>query len=221
MKKVCITLLSSFFFMSVPALCQQILSDYLNTELSFEARAFDLVKRMTIEEIISQLGHESDAIPHLGIQKYYWWNECLQGVAGAGVATVFPQAIGMTASFDPDILFLVADAISTEARAKHHEFVGNNGFFRLKGFAFLSPNINIFRNPRWGRGHETYGEDPYLTGQMGMPFVNGLQGDDHKYYKVISTAMHNTVQSELKLERHTFYSSDCLRFMRSILATFL
>jgi len=177
---------------------------YLNTNLDFEVRAADLVDHMTLEEKISQVGNESKAIPRLGISEYNWWNECLHGVAGAGVATVFPQAIGMAASFDPDLMFEVASVISTEARAKHHEFVRNNDFGRLKGLTFWSPNINIFRDPRWGRGHETYGEDQYLTGQMGMPFVRGLQGNDEKYYKVISTAKHFAVHNGPEAERHYF-----------------
>ncbi len=177
---------------------------YLDTTLDFETRALDLVDRMTLEEKISQVGNESDAIPRLGIAEYNWWNECLHGVAGAGVATVFPQAIGMAASFDPDLMYEVATVVSTEARAKHHEFVRNNDFGRLKGLTFWSPNINIFRDPRWGRGHETYGEDPYLTGQMGMPFVRGLQGDHEKYFKVISTPKHYAVHNGPEAERHTF-----------------
>ncbi len=177
---------------------------YLNTDLDFEIRAADLVNRMTLEEKISQVGHESDAIPRFGINEYNWWNECLHGVAGAGVATVFPQSIGMAASFDPDLMHEVATAISTEARAKHHEFARHNDFGRLKGLTFWSPNINIFRDPRWGRGHETYGEDPYLAGQMGMPFVRGLQGDHEKYFKVISTAKHYAVHNGPEAERHYF-----------------
>ena len=177
---------------------------YLNTDLDFKVRAADLVDRMTLEEKISQVGHESDAIPRFGISEYNWWNECLHGVAGAGVATVFPQSIGMAASFDPDLMLEVATVISNEARAKHHEFVRNNDFGRLKGLTFWSPNINIFRDPRWGRGHETYGEDPYLAGQMGMPFVRGLQGNDEKYFKVVSTAKHYAVHNGPEAERHIF-----------------
>ena len=200
------TLIIVFLLGSVAFAQDNTSSKYLNTDLDFETRAKDLVSRMTLDEKISQLGNESDAIPHLGIAKYNWWNECLHGVAGAGVATVFPQAIGMAASFDPDLMYKVATAISTEARAKHHEFVRNNDFGRLKGLTFWSPNINVFRDPRWGRGQETYGEDPYLTGQMGMPFVRGLQGDDPKYFKVVSTAKHYAVHSGPEAERHTFNS---------------
>jgi beta-glucosidase len=177
---------------------------YLNPDLPFETRAADLVGRMTVDEKISQLLHEAAAIPRLGIPQYNWWNECLHGVARAGLATVFPQAIGMAASFDVPLMGEVATAIGDEARAKHHEFVrqGQRGIFQ--GLTFWSPNINIFRDPRWGRGQETYGEDPYLTARMGVAFVNGLQGDDPKYYKVIATAKHFAVHSGPEPDRHHF-----------------
>lgn len=177
---------------------------YLNTSLSFEERTADLVERMTLEEKISQTGNASAAVERLGIPSYDWWNECLHGVARAGEATVFPQAIGMAASFDRTLMHEVATVISDEARAKHHEFARNKDYGRYKGLTFWSPNINIFRDPRWGRGHETYGEDPYLTGQMGIQFVRGLQGDDPKYFKVIATAKHFAVHSGPEPERHTF-----------------
>jgi beta-glucosidase len=175
-----------------------------NPDLPFEARAADLVSRMTTEEKISQLMHESPAIPRLGIPAYNWWNECLHGVARAGVATVYPQAIGMAASFDPDLLLQVATDISDEARAKHHQFAARGlcGFYQ--GLDFWTPNVNIFRDPRWGRGQETYGEDPYLTARMGVAFVKGLQGDDPKYLKTIATAKHFAVHSGPEPERHRF-----------------
>jgi beta-glucosidase len=177
---------------------------YQDTSKDFETRALDLVSQMTLEEKISQIGNSSAAIPRLGINEYDWWNECLHGVARAGVATVFPQAIGMAATFDLDMMSEVANIISDEARAKHHEFLRNNDFGRYKGLTMWSPNINIFRDPRWGRGHETYGEDPFLTGQMGMRFVKGLQGDDPKYFKVVATAKHYAVHSGPEPERHSF-----------------
>jgi len=177
---------------------------YLNTSLSFEERTADLVERMTLEEKISQTGNASAAVERLGIPSYDWWNECLHGVARAGEATVFPQAIGMAATFDRAMMHEVATVISDEARAKHHEFARNKDYGRYKGLTFWSPNINIFRDPRWGRGHETYGEDPYLTGQMGIQFVRGLQGDDPKYFKVIATAKHFAVHSGPEADRHTF-----------------
>ena len=177
---------------------------YSNTSLDFETRASDLVLLMTLEEKISQLGDGAPAIPRLNIQEYHWWNECLHGVARAGTATVFPQAIGMAASFDTNTMREVADIISDEARAKHHEAQRNKNYNIYNGLTFWSPNINIFRDPRWGRGHETYGEDPYLTGQMGMQFVKGLQGNDPKYFKVIATAKHFAVHNGPEPNRHSF-----------------
>ncbi|WP_319559152.1 glycoside hydrolase family 3 N-terminal domain-containing protein [Marispirochaeta sp.] len=133
---------------------------YKNESLKFEERARDLVSRMTLEEKASQTRYNSPAIPRLGIPSYNWWNEALHGVARAGVATMFPQAIGMASTFDEELIFRVADVISTEGRAKYHEFQRQNDNGIYKGLTFWSPNINIFRDPRWGRGHETYGEDP-------------------------------------------------------------
>ena len=177
---------------------------YQDISLSFETRAMDLVMQMTLDEKIAQLGDKSPAIPRLGIPEYNWWNECLHGVARSGKATVFPQAIGMAASFDTDMMKKVADIISDEARAKHHEAIRNENYKRYTGLTFWSPNINIFRDPRWGRGHETYGEDPYLTGQMGIQFVKGLQGDDPKYMKLVATAKHFAVHNGPEPDRHTF-----------------
>lgn len=177
---------------------------YLDPDQPLEKRVDDLVSRLTLEEKVSQMIYASSAIPRLGIPEYNWWNECLHGVAAAGIATVFPQAIGMAASFNDKLLYRVACAISDEARAKHHEFVrqGDRGIF--KGLTFWSPNINIFRDPRWGRGQETYGEDPYLTGRMGVAFVKGLQGDHPKYLKVVATPKHYAVHSGPEPLRHSF-----------------
>lgn len=177
---------------------------YLDTSLDFETRAGDLVERMTLEEKISQLGNNAPGIDRLGVPPYEWWNECLHGVARAGTATVFPQAIGMAASFDRATMYETACIISDEARAKHHEALRKGDYGRYKGLTFWSPNINIFRDPRWGRGHETYGEDPYLTGQMGIQFVRGLQGDDPKYFKVVATAKHFAVHNGPEPDRHHF-----------------
>ncbi len=177
---------------------------YTDTSVDFETRTADLVERMTLEEKISQLGDDAAGIERLGIPPYNWWNECLHGVARAGTATVFPQAIGMAASFDRSEMYKVACVISDEARAKHHEFVRNHDYGKYKGLTFWSPNINIFRDPRWGRGQETYGEDPYLTGQMGIQFVRGLQGDDPKYLKLVATAKHFAVHSGPEPDRHEF-----------------
>ncbi len=177
---------------------------YLDPSYSFEVRADDLVSRMTLEEKISQLGDRSSGIERLGILPYNWWNECLHGVARAGVATVFPQPIGMAASFDRELMYETACAISDEARAKHHEAIRNEDYRRYRGLTYWSPNINILRDPRWGRGHETYGEDPYLTGQLGIQFVRGLQGDNPRYLKLVATAKHFAVHSGPEPGRNAF-----------------
>ncbi len=177
---------------------------YLDPDLDFEARARDLVSRMTVEEKVSQLTNQAAAIPRLGVPAYEWWNECLHGVARAGVATVFPQAIGLAATFDEPLIHEMAKVIADEARAKHHQFVRQGKRGRYQGLTFWSPNINIFRDPRWGRGQETYGEDPYLTGRLGVAFVKGLQGDDPRYYEVIATAKHYAVHSGPEPDRHHF-----------------
>ncbi len=192
--------------------------EYLDTSLDFETRAGRLVEQMTLEEKISQLGNDAPAIERLGIPAYDWWNECLHGVGRAGVATVFPQAIGLAATFDRAMMHDVATVISDEARAKHHEALRHNDHGRYKGLTFWSPNINIFRDPRWGRGQETYGEDPYLTGQMGIQFVRGLQGHDPKYLKLVATAKHYAVHNGPEPERHSF---DAIVNARDLWETYL
>ncbi len=177
---------------------------YLDPDASAVDRAADLVARMTVEEKISQLMNVAPAIPRLDVPAYDWWNECLHGVARSGAATVFPQAIGMAATFDARLMHDVATAISDEARAKHHEYIRRGQRNRYQGLTFWSPNINIFRDPRWGRGHETYGEDPYLTARMGVEFVKGLQGEDPHYLKVVATAKHFAVHSGPEADRHRF-----------------
>jgi beta-glucosidase len=177
---------------------------YLNPDLDFEARARDLVSRMTVAEKVSQLTNQAAAVPRLGVPEYEWWNECLHGVARAGVATVFPQAIGLAATFDAPLIHEMARVIANEARAKHHQFVRQGQRGRYQGLTFWSPNINIFRDPRWGRGQETYGEDPFLTARLGVAFVKGLQGDDPRYYQVVATAKHYAVHSGPEPERHHF-----------------
>jgi beta-glucosidase len=177
---------------------------YQNPALPVDVRVNDLVGRMTLDEKISQTLDNAPAIDRLGIPAYGWWNEALHGVARAGLATVFPQAIGLAAMWDQDQMLTVAAAISDEARAKHHEFIRQGQRGRYQGLTFWSPNINIFRDPRWGRGMETYGEDPYLTGRMGIAFIKGLQGDDPKYLKVIATSKHYAVHSGPEPKRHVF-----------------
>lgn len=186
-----------------PSACKATKCKYLESTLTPQERAADLVSRMTLEEKAAQLGHTAPAIPRLGVPEYNWWNEGLHGVARAGVATVFPQAIGMAASWDEPLMQQVGDTISTEFRAKYIEHLHPNGgsdFYR--GLTVWSPNINIFRDPRWGRGQETYGEDPHLTARIGIGFIKGLQGDDPKFYKTIATSKHFAVHSGPESNRH-------------------
>lgn len=176
---------------------------YLDTSLDFEARAQDLVSRMTLEEKALQAGHTAPPIPRLKVPGYNWWNEGLHGVARAGIATVFPQAIGMAATWDTDRMHESATIISDEFRAKYLDTLqpdGSSGFYQ--GLTVWSPNINIFRDPRWGRGQETYGEDPVLTGEIANAFIGGLQGGDPKYYKTIATSKHYAVHSGPEWGRH-------------------
>ena len=166
-------------------------------------KAEELVSKMTVEEKISQLIYKSPAIEHLGIKEYNWWNEAAHGVARAGVATVFPQAIGMAATFNPDLVKKIADAVSTEARAKYNKSVEFNDYDIFKGLTFWTPNINIFRDPRWGRGQETFGECPFLTSQMGISYVKGLQGDG-EFLKSAACAKHFAGHSGPENLRHSF-----------------
>lgn len=172
--------------------------------LPFETRAEALLECMTLEEKISQMTFMSSALSRFAIPEYNWWNECLHGVARAGVATMFPQPIGMAASFDDEALYKVASIISDEARIKHHAAAEMEDRGIYKGLTMWTPNINIFRDPRWGRGHETYGEDPHLTARMGVAFIKGLQGGDSSYYKCIATAKHFAVHSGPEADRHSF-----------------
>jgi beta-glucosidase len=177
---------------------------YLNPALSPQERADDLIRRMTLDEKVSQMNNSAAAIPRLRVPEYDWWNECLHGVGIAGTATVFPQAIGLGATWNTELIHEVATATSDEARAKHHDALRNGNHGRFFGLTFWSPNINIFRDPRWGRGQETYGEDPYLTSRMGVNFVRGLQGDDPHYLKLVSTPKHYAVHSGPDPLRHKF-----------------
>ena len=177
---------------------------YRNPEIPAEQRAADLVSRMTLEEKVLQMQNSAPAIERLGIPAYDWWNEALHGVARGGQATVFPQAIGLAAMWDTELMQRIADTISTEARAKYNEAIRTNTYKQYLGLTFWSPNINIVRDPRWGRGQETYGEDPFLTGQMAVVFIRGLQGDDPHYFKTIATAKHYAVHSGPEPLRHKF-----------------
>lgn len=178
--------------------------NYKDETLPFRERAEDMVSQMTIEECASQLLYEAAKIERLGIQYFNWWNEALHGAARSGMATVFPQAIGMAATFDPKLLKKIADAAATEGRAKYNMFQKYEDYGIYKGITFWSPNVNIFRDPRWGRGQETYGEDPYLTGKLGAAYVKGLQGDDPKYLKTAACAKHFAVHSGPEGKRHEF-----------------
>ena len=197
--------LSAIFFLLAVASCagQSAANPvYLDPSKPIEARVDDLVGRMTLEEKASQLVNQARAVQHLNIPAYDWWSEALHGVARAGTATVFPEPIGLAATFDDSLIHQMAIAIGTEARAKHNQAVKAGRRDIMEGLDFWSPNINIFRDPRWGRGQETYGEDPFLTGRMGVAFVTGLQGDDPNYFRVIATAKHFAVHSGPEPARH-------------------
>lgn len=177
---------------------------YQDPTLSIEQRSKDLVSRMTLDEKVAQMMHAAPEIERLQLPAYNWWNECLHGVARAGNATVFPQAIGLASTFDENLLFRISTAISDEARAKYHAAVKKNNHIIYTGLTFWTPNVNIFRDPRWGRGQETYGEDPFLTARMGVQFVKGLQGDHPKYMKAAACAKHFAVHSGPERDRHVF-----------------
>jgi beta-glucosidase len=177
---------------------------FMNTSLSIDQRVDDLIGRMTLEEKVSQMRDHADAIPRLGVPKYDWWNEGLHGVAFAGYATNFPQVIGMAATWDTSLVHRMGETISTEARAKYNQAMREDHHEMFFGLTFWAPNINIFRDPRWGRGQETYGEDPFLTGRMGVAFVTGIQGNDPKFLKLVSTPKHYAVHSGPEPLRHQF-----------------
>ncbi|MFW6021948.1 MAG: glycoside hydrolase family 3 C-terminal domain-containing protein [Halanaerobiaceae bacterium] len=177
---------------------------YKNPDMPLEDRVDDLVGRMTLEEKTTQMLYYSYAIGRLDVKEYNWWNECLHGVARAGVATVFPQAIAMAATFSTERLHNVASVIADEARAKYNQFQKHEDRGIYKGLTFWTPNINIFRDPRWGRGQETYGEDPFLTSRLGVSFIKGLQGDHPVYMKAAACAKHFAVHSGPEIERHEF-----------------
>ena len=177
---------------------------FRNEQVAMKERIDNLLSLLTLEEKISLLGYEARAVPRLGIPAYNWWNEGLHGVARAGEATIFPQAIGLAATFNDSLMLQVSDVISTEARAKYNLAARSKKSIWYMGLTFWSPNINIFRDPRWGRGQETYGEDPFLTSSMGVAFVKGLQGNDSRYLKASACAKHFAVHSGPEFNRHTF-----------------
>lgn len=200
MKKVILLILFSRFLLAQSA---QIFP-FQNPGLSVEERVNDLAKRLTLQEKISQMVFNARAIERLGIPEYNWWNECLHGVARNGLATVFPQAIGLAATWNKELIHQVGNVISDEARAKYNDAISKNQYGLYQGLTFWSPNINIFRDPRWGRGQETYGEDPFLTGQIAVNFIKGLQGSDPNYLKVVATSKHYAVHSGPEPDRHSF-----------------
>src|SRR5688572_1419089 len=178
---------------------------YLDTSLSFAERAKDLVRRLTLDEKVSLMSHPARGVPRLNIPAYNYWSEALHGVGRNGRATVFPQAIGMAATWDKELIHRVASAIGDEGRAKYHAALRRNGYTdQYQGLTFWSPNVNIFRDPRWGRGQETWGEDPFLTGEMASAFVKGLQGDHPKYLKAAACVKHYAVHSGPEKDRHIF-----------------
>ncbi|MGB5263419.1 MAG: glycoside hydrolase family 3 N-terminal domain-containing protein, partial [Lutimonas sp.] len=183
---------------------QEVDFSFKNPSLPLDKRVESLVSQMTVEEKIGQLVNGAPAIDRLDLPDYDWWNEALHGVARNGKATIFPQGIGMGATFDPELAYRIASAISTEARAKYiiSQEMGNRS--KYAGLTFWTPNVNIFRDPRWGRGQETYGEDPYLMSQIGVAFVKGLQGDDPRYLKTAACAKHYAVHSGPEMNRHGF-----------------
>lgn len=191
-------LLATLVVISIAAFSQHTSPDRIETRVN------ELLSQLTLEEKISLLGFNSPAIPRLGIRQYNWWNEALHGIARAGEATVFPQAIGMAATFNDSLIHSVADIISTEARAKYNIASRSGATLQYQGLTFWSPNINILRDPRWGRGQETYGEDPFLTSKIGVAFVKGLQGNDPRYLKASACAKHYAVHSGPEEGRHKF-----------------
>ena len=179
-------------------------ADYRNETLPTAQRVRDLLSRMTLAEKVAQMKDVAPAIDRLNIPAYNWWNEALHGVARSGLATSFPQAIGLAATWNDSLMYRAATVISDEARAKYQEYLRNDKHDRYGGLTFWSPNINLFRDPRWGRGQETYGEDPFLTGRLAVQFIRGLQGDDPKYLKTVATVKHFAVHSGPEPSRHTF-----------------
>ena len=177
---------------------------YMNPGIPLEQRVDDLIGRMTLDEKVAQMRDHATPIPRLGVPKYDWWNEGLHGVAFAGYATNFPQVIGMAATWDTELVHKMGETVSTEARAKYNQAMREDHREMFFGLTFWAPNINIFRDPRWGRGQETYGEDPFLTARMGVAFVTGMQGDDPKYFRVVSTPKHYAVHSGPEPLRHGF-----------------
>lgn len=198
--------LISFLFCLLPvfAAFSQNVPSFFDETKPIDERVKILIGQLTLEEKVQQMMHNAPAIPRLGIPAYDWWNEALHGLGRSGNASIFPQAIGLAATFDPDLALRTATAVSDEARAIHNAAIARDNRVRYTGLTFWTPNINIFRDPRWGRGQETYGEDPYLTSEMGLKFMQGLQGNNPKYLKVAACAKHFAVHSGPERLRHEF-----------------
>ena len=201
------------FFIGMNTLNAQQDCSYMKPDLPMEERIDCLVDQMTLQEKVDQLLADAPAIDRLDVPKYHWWNECLHGVARAGRATIFPQAIGMAATWDEDLMHRIGEAVSTEARAKFNVFSENGYRGQYQGLTFWSPNVNIFRDPRWGRGQETYGEDPLLTSRMGVNYVEGLQGDHPEYLKAAAMAKHYAVHNGPEALRHEFNAEASMKDM--------
>lgn len=216
MKKVLIS--AMFLFAAIHCTIAQTKYKFNDPALPIDARIKDFISQLTLEEKVMQMMYDSPPIPKLNLPAYNWWNEALHGVGRSGTATVFPQAIGLAATFDDQLAFKVSSAISDEARAMYNAATAQGNHLKYGGLTFWTPNINIFRDPRWGRGQETYGEDPFLTSKMGVSFVKGLQGDDPKYLKVAACAKHFAVHSGPEKLRHEF---DAQANMRDLRETYL
>ncbi|MFO7999938.1 MAG: glycoside hydrolase family 3 C-terminal domain-containing protein [Marinilabilia sp.] len=206
-------LILAAFFMGMNTLNAQQDCSFINPDLPMDERIDCLVDQMTLEEKVDQLLDETPAVDRLDVPEYNWWNESLHGVARAGRATIFPQAIGMAATWDEDLMLRIGEAISTEARAKYNVFTEHGHRGKYQGLTFWSPNVNIFRDPRWGRGQETYGEDPFLTSRMGVNYVEGLQGDHPKYLKAAAMAKHYAVHNGPEALRHEFNAEASMKDM--------
>ncbi len=201
------------FFIGMNTLNAQQDCSFINPDIPMEERIDCLVDQMTLEEKVDQLLNAAPAVNRLDVPEYNWWNECLHGVARAGRATIFPQAIGMAATWDEDLMHRIGEAVSTEARAKYNVFTEYGHRGKYQGLTFWSPNVNIFRDPRWGRGQETYGEDPFLTSRMGVNYVEGLQGDHPKYLKTAAMAKHYAVHNGPEALRHEFNAEVSMKDM--------
>ncbi|HZK69233.1 MAG TPA: glycoside hydrolase family 3 N-terminal domain-containing protein, partial [Paludibacter sp.] len=204
-RKFIFSFLSGLFVLNSALNAQSVVKyPFQDTNKTIDERVKDLVSRLTLEEKATQMLHNAPAIKRLGILPYSWWNEALHGVARTGRATVFPENVALAATFDDDLVYRIGEAISDEAWAKYNIAQRLENYSQYSGVTFYAPNVNIFRDPRWGRGQETYGEDPYLTSRMGVAYVKGMQGNDPKYLKTATCAKHYVVHSGPEALRHSY-----------------